>query len=64
MQSCGKPGHTNVHANEHPVVFLCYWGVQEESWKASDVLFSIPSQHVIIAKPSLDYFFLVPLFFQ
>lgn len=38
-------------------ILLCYWGVQEESWKASDVLFSIPSQHVIIAKPSLDYFF-------
>lgn len=34
-----------------------YRGVQEESWKAFNVLFSIPSQHVIIAKPSLPFFF-------
>lgn len=38
-------------------ILLCYRRVQEESWKAFNVLFSIPSQRVIIAKPSLPFFF-------
>lgn len=38
-------------------ILLCYQKVQEESWKAFNVPFSIPSQHVIIVKPP-------PLFFN
>lgn len=38
-------------------ILSCYRGVQEESWKAFNVLFSISSQHVITAKPSLPFFF-------
>lgn len=38
-------------------ILSCYRGVQEESWKAFNVLFSILSQRVIIAKPSLSFFF-------
>ena len=38
-------------------ILSCYRGVQEESRKTFKVLFSIPSQHVIIAKSSLPFFF-------
>lgn len=37
-------------------ILSCYRRVQEESWKAFNVLSSIASQHVIIAKPSLLFF--------
>lgn len=37
-------------------LLLCYQKVQEESWKAFNVPFSIPSQHVIIVKLSPPFF--------
>lgn len=37
-------------------ILWCYWGVQEESWKAFNVLFSISSQHAIVANVSSDFF--------